>query len=79
MCLLTNPHMLVSDLIDNTSVTWKREVLDQTFLVTDTGAILSIPLCTRWMDDFWAWNFEKKGISTVRSTYRMLVDTKMQR
>lgn len=31
------------------------------------------------MDDFWAWNNEKNGNFTVRSAYRMLVDTKQRR
>lgn len=35
--------------------------------------IMSITLCTKNMEDFWAWHFEKKGSFTVRSAYRMLV------
>lgn len=33
----------------------------------------------RRLDDFWAWNFERNGIFSVRSAYRMLVDTKRRR
>jgi hypothetical protein len=48
-------------------------------VATDTNAILSIPLCTRRVDDFWVWNFEQNGIFTVRSAHRMLVDMKRRR
>lgn len=78
-CLSANPPNLVSDLMDSTTATWNRRVLDQTFLAADTSAILSIPLCTRRMNDFWAWNFERNGNFTVRSAYRMLADTKRRR
>lgn len=53
--------------------------IDQLFVAADTTAILSIPLCTRRVDDFWAWNFERNGTFMVRSAYRMLVDTKRWR
>lgn len=78
-CLSANPPAMVSALIDSTSATWNRVVLDQLFVAADTNAILSILLCTRCVDDFWAWSFEQNGIFTVRSAYHMLVDTKRRR
>lgn len=76
VCLAANPPSLVSELIDGSTATWNRALLDQFFLASDTSAIMSIPLCTRLMSDFWAWNFERNGNFSVCSAYRMLVDTK---
>lgn len=75
----SDPPVRVNELIDATSATWKRDMLQQVFLAPDVNSILSIPLCTRNMEDTWSWNFEKNGIFTIRSSYRMLVDTKRRR
>ena len=40
---------------------------------------MSIALCTRHIQDFWSWVHEKNGVFSVRSAYRMLVETKMRR
>lgn len=69
----------VSDIIDETSASWKTDLIRTTFLPMDALVILSIPLCTRSMPDFWSWAFEKNGSFSVRSAYRMLVKTKMNR
>ena len=45
----------------------------------DAEAILSIPLCTRNIPDFWAWSAEKKGGFSVRSAYRLIIHTKIAR
>jgi hypothetical protein len=43
----------------------------------DVEVIRSIPLSMERHDDEWAWHFEKKnGTFSVRSAYRMLVNTK---
>jgi hypothetical protein len=39
----------------------------------------SIPLCTRRLDDCWAWHYEKNGILTVCSAYRLFVQIKRTR
>ena len=75
-CLSANPPQLVSDLIDETNAAWRRELVEQIFIASDSNIILGIPLSTRRMADFWAWSHEKNGAFFVRSTYRMLVDTK---
>lgn len=36
--------------------------------------IANIPICTRRQDDFWAWHYERSGLFSVRSAYRMLVN-----
>lgn len=45
------PHM-VSELIQ-VDGDWDRTRVDEVFLPTDAKAILSIPVCTRQIDDFW--------------------------
>lgn len=78
-CMAANPHEVVSDLIDLTSATWNKEKLEATFMHFDVKVILSIPLCTMNMQDFWGWAHEKSGKFSVRSAYRMLVSTRQRR
>jgi hypothetical protein len=52
------------------------EKLDEFFLPMDVEYIRNIPLCHRVQSDFWAWNFKRNGIFTVRSCYRILATTK---
>jgi hypothetical protein len=47
------------------------------FLPMDIDCILEIPICTRRQEDFWAWNFDCKGLFLVRSAYRMIVSIKL--
>ena len=58
---------------------WDNTAISEIFLPTDAQAIMSIPLCTRHIDDFWSWIHEKNGVFSIRSAYRMLVNTKMGR
>ena len=39
----------------------------------DCELIESIPLSTSPQDDYWPWHYEKSGVCSVRSAYRMLV------
>jgi hypothetical protein len=50
-------------------------MLQKFFLPMDRDLIFSIPLSTRRLEDFWAWNYDKKGVFLVWSAYRMLIDT----
>ena len=74
-----NNMRMVSDLIDNTTGCWNMQRLKQSFLPMDWEAIASIPLSTRRQADFWAWHYEKTGVFTVRSAYRMLVSNREKR
>jgi hypothetical protein len=74
-----DPPQLVSDLINVTSASWKQEKVQECFVKADCDVILGIPLCTRNIPDFWSWSFDKRGMFTVRSAYRMLVDIKTRR
>lgn len=51
----------------------------QVFIPMDADAILAIPLCTWIVADFRSWSKEKKGVFSVRSAYRMMVQTKFSR
>jgi hypothetical protein len=41
--------------------------------------MLSIPLSERRNDDFWAWHYDRKGMFSVRSAYKMLMATREKR
>lgn len=75
---VTDPPQRVCDLL-NANVEWDIAVLAEVFLPVDVVAIRSIPICTRQVDDFWSWAHEKNGVFSVRSTYRMVVSTKIRR
>ena len=51
----------------------------QEFLAMDVRTIMGIPLYTRNTRDFWSWNFERSGVFSVKSAYRMLVATRERR
>lgn len=74
-----NPPVLVSELIDVTSAAWNIQRLQEVFMPMDIPAIMGIPLWTRNLEDYWSWHFERNGVFTVRSSYRMLVATKLRR
>jgi hypothetical protein len=78
-CLKDDPPMLVSSFIDASSATWRRDLLEEYFLPMDCDIIRAIPLSTRRMSDCWSWHYEKTGVLSVRSVYRMLVQTKKRR
>jgi hypothetical protein len=74
-----DPPTLVSELIIQTTRSWNIDILEAFFLPMDIEVIRSIPLGMVRHDDQWAWHFEKNGIFSVRSCYRMLVKTKVER
>jgi hypothetical protein len=73
------PPQLVSELIDEQVGTWNLTTLQKFFLPMDVELISNIPLSTRRQEDFWAWHYDKRGVFSVRSAYRMLVDTRTRR
>lgn len=76
---LPNPMRWAADFIDLTSAKWDRQQVEQTFLPIDVPAIMAIPVCTKNIEDYWAWNFERSGSFSVRSAYNMLVATRKRR
>ena len=73
------PLVFVSELMDATTTTWREELIRENFIPFDVDAIMSIPLCTRVIDDFWAWEAERSGRFTVKSCYRMVMNKKIHR
>jgi hypothetical protein len=45
----------------------------------DVEAIQATPISTTRFDDFWAWHHERTGVFSVRSAYRMVVNSKRRR
>jgi len=72
-CPIPNAPQLVQELIDPLTMGWDHEKLQQFLTLMDADTVRSIPLSTRRYDDFWAWHYERTGLFTVRSAYRMLV------
>ena len=77
--LINNPPRYVSELINTALASWNEQLVRSVFVPIDAEAILSIPLCTRNIDDFWAWSGEKRGLFTVKSAYNMILQTKLSR
>jgi hypothetical protein len=67
------PLVLVSELIDEGTCTWKKELINQYFHPNDVKIILSIPL-REDTEDFIAWHFDCKGIFSVKSAYKIHVE-----
>lgn len=70
---------LVGDFIDQSSWCWNLQRLNFFFLPMDVTITRNIPLSTRRQEDFWAWQMDRRGMFTVRSEYKMLVDTRDRR
>jgi hypothetical protein len=77
--VIANPPQVVAQLIDETSATWKEYLIRACFLPVDATAIRNIPLCTRGQPDIWAWNYDPKGMFSIRPAYRMMINTKINR
>jgi hypothetical protein len=69
----------VCDFIDQVTRQWDTGRLDECIGPVDVEIIKSISISTRAQPDFWSWHYEKKGIFSVRSAYRMLVATRERR
>jgi len=70
---------MVSELIDMTTVSWKEQLIRAIFIPFDVDAITTILICTRVVHDFWAWAVERNGKLSVKSAYRMVLNTKENR
>ena len=76
---IANPPHMVSDLLLPATTSWNVDLVRRIFLPIDADEILKLPVCTRNVEDFWAWQPDRKGIFSVRSAYKFLSKTKMQR
>ena len=79
MSRIINPSQYVQEIIDHTNARWEEELICDNFLPMDVAAILSIPSCTTPVRDFWPWHYDRKGLLSVSSAYRMPALTKMRR
>ena len=70
---------MVSELINPVTSSWDVDVIETHLYAMDKEAILNIPLSSRVHDDFWAWHYDRRGIFTVKSAYRMISGIKHQR
>lgn len=61
----------VSQLNDRDHGSWCEEVVREVFRPVDAELILSIRLPVRRAEDFIAWHYEKSGVFTVRSAYKV--------
>lgn len=77
--LTHDPPQRVAELIEQATASWREELVRSVFTPFDAEEILKIPLCTRRIEDFWAWSEEPRGNFSVSSAYRMLVRTKIGR
>lgn len=77
--MTATPPQLVSEFISPTTREWNVQKLQVHMLPMDVQAVRQIPLSFASHDDCWAWQYERSGSFSVRSAYRMLVETKMQR
>jgi hypothetical protein len=70
--LLASPT--VQSLINSTTKTWNRDVVQQVFSPAHSTAILNTPLIDQVADDILIWKAEKNGHYSVRSAYRLCVE-----
>ena len=80
LCAISaSPPQLVSELIEPVTRSWKKDILEEHFVRPDVDVILNIPLSSRVQHDFWAWHYDRRGIFSVRSAYKMLSGIRQQR
>jgi hypothetical protein len=78
-CKKAEPPSAVSDFIIAETASWNLQKLQEYFLPMDIEVIMAIPIGNAGFDDFWAWHGERTGVFSVRSAYRMLVNSRIRR
>jgi hypothetical protein len=68
----------VNQLIDSGTRSWNEHLLRELFLKHDVQAILSIKPPQHDLEDRVAWHYERNGVFTVRSAYRLAFRLKHQ-
>ncbi|XP_045802928.1 uncharacterized protein LOC123896601 [Trifolium pratense] len=69
----------VHALIDMQQGVWNEAVIRSNFNVRDVEEILKIPLVSMARKDDIIWRFDKKGLYSVKSAYRVCVDVLINR
>jgi ribonuclease HI len=68
----------VAQLIDQDRMQWKEEVVRDFFRPHDVEQILNIRLPSRPAEDFMSWLYEKTGVFSVKSAYKLARDLVME-
>jgi hypothetical protein len=68
----------VNQLIDSGTRSWNEHLIRELFQEHDVQAILSIKLPQQDLEDRVAWHYERNGVFTVRSAYRLAFRLKHQ-
>ncbi|GKU89382.1 hypothetical protein SLEP1_g3524 [Rubroshorea leprosula] len=61
----------VSELIDDVTHSWRRELVYQLFSEYEAQLVLSIPLSWRSLEDDWVWQHTREGCYSVKSGYHV--------
>lgn len=64
--------MMVADLLNATNSGWNERKLRHLMNARDCEKIWSIPISYRSVDDKLMWRFDKKGMYSVKSAYRVM-------
>lgn len=64
----------VSELINPVDGDWDEDLIKQTFNEKDAEEILQIPI-SEGNEDWLAWHFDKRGLFSVKSAYRVAIET----
>ncbi|XP_021603865.1 uncharacterized protein LOC110608888 [Manihot esculenta] len=72
--IFIDPHMNVCDLLEDNGRKWNIALLLDLFSIKDIRAIITIPISLNSREDTLMWYFDKKGLYTVKSAYRVYLD-----
>ncbi|KAJ8774780.1 hypothetical protein K2173_017226 [Erythroxylum novogranatense] len=64
----------VQELLALNPTRWNLDLVQEVFCDRDVQFIQSIPLSSRTRPDWWKWRWERKGLYSVKSAYKMLQD-----
>jgi hypothetical protein len=67
----------VKDIIDHDKKEWKEDVVKKIFMPHDAEEVLKIRIPNLEQEDFVSWHFEKNGIFSVRSAYKLALNEKL--
>jgi hypothetical protein len=76
---MREPPEWVAYFINAISATWDEAKLRQAFQPLNVDLILQIPLSNMRQEDTWVWHYDRRGLFSVRSAYRMLIETRDRR
>lgn len=68
-----NLLQFINDLIDPGTWQWDERLVRETFCTDDARHIMQMPL-REGVKDFIAWQFDNKGLHSVKSAYKLYVE-----